>query len=313
MKMRVKTFVFLAAGICFFLGSPVHAQIVDKIVAVVNEDIITLVDIQKGSAPYLKKIMSSQESQERKDELIKTLNEDMLNRMIEQTLTQQEAKRYGISITEKEIDAAVENIKDRRSLSQEEFVQALGYEGLSLDDFRSNLEKQILQSKIITMAVKSKVVITQSDIKAYYNANSDKYAGTKKHHLKNILMQDLDQITAVKKQLDKKQSFAVLAKEYSMAANAEDGGDLGLFDISNFSSEIKDSISTLKKGAYTDVIETAQGYQIFYLQDIVIDGSKSLDQASGEIEEILYMEQVNEKFESWLKTLKENAHIKKML
>ena len=74
--------------------------------------------------------------------------------------------------------------------------------------------------------------------------------------------------------------FIELAKQFSTASNASDGGDLGLFDITNFSKEIKEKISKLNKGQYTDVITTAQGFQIFYLQDIVLEGKQPYEQAS---------------------------------
>ena len=319
MKKKIISFVLLLMGVTFYLSGFVYsenfvkAEIVDKIVAIVNDDIVTLVDVQKGAAPYIKNITASGYSQEKQDEMIKNVNEDILNSMIERTLTRQEAERYGIVISEEEIDNAVESIKARKSLTQKEFEEALGYEGMNIVEFRENIKKQILQAKIINVAVKSKVVITESDIKRYYSANDQKYAGKQKHHLRNILMEDMEKISQIKQRLDENQSFIILAKQFSMASNASDGGDLGLFDITNFSKEIKDSISKLSKGQYTDVISTAQGFQIFYLQDIVLEGKQPYEQASKEIQEILYQQQVEETFKTWLEILKKNAHIKKML
>ncbi|MFH2057861.1 MAG: peptidylprolyl isomerase [Pseudomonadota bacterium] len=318
MKKKIIGFVFLLMGLFFYFCSFVYAEtfdkaeIVDKIVAIVNDDIVTLVDVQKGAEPYIKKITASGYSQDKQDEMIEKVNEDILNSMIEITLTRQEAERYGIVISEEEIDNVVENIKNRKSLTQKEFEEALGYEGINIVEFRENIKKQRLQERIINYAVNSKVVITESDIKHYYSANNQKYAGKQKHHLRNILMEDMEKISQIKQRLDENQSFIELAKQFSTASNASDGGDLGLFDITNFSKEIKESISKLNKGQYTDVITTAQGFQIFYLQDIVLEGNQSYEQASKEIKEILYQQLVEEKFKTWLETLKKNAHIKKM-
>ncbi|MFH2091191.1 MAG: SurA N-terminal domain-containing protein [Pseudomonadota bacterium] len=314
MKNKISIFVMLwvVAAICVCSG--VHAaEIVDKIVAIVNNDIVTLVDIQKGAAPYMKNIEASGYSREKQDELIRNVNQDILNSMIERILTQQEAERYGILIPDEEIDSAIENIKSRRSLSQKEFEDALIYEGLNIADFRENIKKQLLQSKIINVAVKSKVVITESGIKQYYSDNKEKYAGKQKHYLRNILMQDKEKISQIKHKLDDGQSFIELAKQFSMASNAAEGGDLGLFDIYNFSKEIKESLSSLKAGQYTDVVTTTQGFQIFYVQDIVLDGEQPYEVVSKEIEETLYQQQVEKKFKVWLETLKQNAHIKIML
>jgi len=126
-------------------------------------------------------------------------------------------------------------------------------------------------------------------------------------------MQDKDKIDAVKLKIDNKEDFSALAKQYSMAPNASDGGDLGVFDIASFSTGIKDSIAVLKKGEHTGVIQTAQGFQIFYAEDIEKGNEKSFEQVKDEIHESLYREQVEKKFETWLESLKKKAHIKIML
>ncbi|MCG8643539.1 MAG: SurA N-terminal domain-containing protein [Desulfobacterales bacterium] len=313
MKRNIQLFffIFLSMGCCY--GGKAFAEVVDRVVAIVNEDIVTQVDIEREAAPYLKKILSSGYSQEKQEELIKKVNEDLLEALIEQSLTQQEARRYGISISEDEIDNAVESVKGRRSLTQEEFEKALSYEGMTIEAYRENIKKQLLHARIINVAVKSKVVITDTDIQTYYNNHIAEYAGKKKHHLRNILMRDREEIGEIKRRLDENQSFVILAKQFSMAPNASEGGDLGLFDVSNFTPQIRESISKLEKGEYTDIIQTAQGFQIFFIEDIVLDGNRTLEQVADEIEGILYQEEVEKKFQSWLETLKKNAHIKRML
>ena len=66
-------------------------------------------------------------------------------------------------------------------------------------------------------------------------------------------------------------------------------------------------------GQVTDVIETGRGFQIFLVEDIVVEGRREYEQVADEIEERLYQELEEKQFQSWLETLKENAHIKKML
>jgi len=313
MKKRISQIVFFLSMINFVFCGLISAEIIDRIVAIVDDDIVTLVQLKNEIAPYIKKIKSSGYPDEQQKKMIEDINKKMLNALIDQSLTQQEAKKYQINVPEADITAAVENVKKSKSLTDKELEKALEQEGLTLERYRENIKKQILQSKLINHAVKSKVIITPSDIEQAYQSNIEKYSGKKKYHLRNILMDNEAQIKEVKKKLDKNEKFSTLAKKYSMAPNASDGGDLGIFDIRNFSKNIKDSLLKLTKGQSTDVISTPQGFQIFYIQDIVLDGAKSLEQAHDEIYEKLYREQVNKKFETWLGSLKEKAHIKIML
>jgi peptidyl-prolyl cis-trans isomerase SurA len=313
MKNKFNLIIFPLIIISFSLCGSIAAEVIDRVVAIVNNDIVTLVQLNRETAPYIKNLESSGYSDEKKKEAIKEINNKILAALVDRSLTQQEAKKYQIKISDQEVDNALENVKDDRSLSQEEFEAALLKEGFTLKEYRENVEKQILQSRLINRAVKSKVIITDSDIKKYYDANVQKYSGKKKYHLRNILMNNEQKIREIKTKLDVQENFVVLAKKYSTSPNASDGGDLGVFDISNFSESIKESISKLNKGDYSNVISTAQGFQIFYVEDIVLAGNKTFEQASVEIREVLYNEQAKKKFETWLESLKKKAHIKIML
>ncbi len=313
MGKKINWVVFALLILSFGFCGPASADVIDKIVAIVNTDIITQFQLSREIAPFIEKIESSGYSSEKQNEMLQDVRKKVLDRLIDNSLTQQEARRYSLKVSDAEIDNSVEHVKTSRSLSQEDLKKALENEGMTLDEYRDVIKKQILQNKLVNYMVKSKVIITESEIKKQYEADAEKYAGIKKFHLRNILMDNEDKIKEVKQKLDQNKDFNTLAKQYSMAPNAPDGGDLGMFDITGFSKEIKDSISPLDKGDYTPVILTAQGFQIFYIQDIVMDGGKPYAEVHDMIYESLYREQVEKKFNSWLKLLKEKAHIKILL
>ena len=308
-KWLLYSFILIGLSLCTTLS----AETVDRIVAIVNSDIITFAQLNKETDRYRKNIESSENSDVKKKALIDELNTKMIESLIDQSLTQQEAKKYNIEISEAEVDAAIENIKKIKSLSKEALEKAIEQEGFTFKEYRDSIKKQIFQARLINYAVKSKVVVTEVEIKKQYETNAEKYTSNMKYHLRNILMKDKSKIDEVKKKLDSKEDFSALAKQYSIAPNASDGGDLGSFDITSFSLGIKDSISLLKKGEYTDIIQTPQGFQIFYAVEIEQGNNKTFEQVRDEIQESLYQEQVKEKFETWLESLKKKAHIKILL
>ena len=313
MRKKINGVIFSLVLIGFGFCGSISAEVIDRIVAIVNNDIVTLVQLSKETAQYIENIEASESSKEKKDEAVKQINNKILMAMVDRSLTQQEAQKYRITVSDTEIENALENVKKERSFSQEDFEDALKKEGRTIKGYREDVRKQILQSKLINHAVKSKVVITESEIKKYYDSNAKKYSGQKKYHLRNILMDNEDELKQIRKKLDAKEDFSGLAKKHSLLPNASEGGNLGLFDINNFAENIKEIISGLNKGDYSNVISTTQGFQIFYVEDIVLDGNKTYEQAHDEIQEILYSEQVKKKFETWIESLKENAHIKIML
>ncbi len=313
MEKRINRSILFLIMIYWIFCCSASAEVVDKIVAIVNSDIITLVELNKETSAYRDKIQAAAYSEDRKQKMIQEINTKVLNTLIDNSLTNQEAKKYGIKVSDNVLDKSVENMMASRSLTLEELKKALDREGLTLTEYRKNIKNQILRSKLINYAVKSKVVILKSDIELYYENHKKNYSGLKKYYLRNILLNNEEKIQEISRQLNEKKDFKRLAKEYSIAPNAKDSGDLGLFDIQNFPSNIKTEIAKLKKGQFTDIITTSQGFQIFYIEDIVFEGRKTLDQASDEIRKILYSEQAEKKFKTWIDSLKQNANIKIML
>ena len=313
MQKKINKGVLFLVMINLIFCGVTSAEVVDRVVAIVDSDIVTLFELNKGAEPYIKKIENGAYSAGQKQEMIKDIKGKILNSLIDQSVTIQEAKKYRIEISENEVDRAIENIMQSKSMSMEELKKALEYEKLELKEYRENLKKQILHTKLINYAVKSKVIIMESDINAYYKNHEEKYLGIKKYHLRNILTSSENNIKQVRKKLDNKANFKTLAKEFSEASNAQDSGNLGLFDINNFPENIKEKISKIKKGQYTDIVSTTQGFQIFYIEDIVVKNGKTYDEAHDTIHNILFNEQVDKKFKAWLESLKKKAHIKIML
>ncbi|HKL00217.1 MAG TPA: SurA N-terminal domain-containing protein [Desulfotignum sp.] len=313
--MSKKMCVVLVVVCLFVTGAFVYAQeeIVDRIVAIVNNDIITLSELNEATRPYRERIDVSDKSRAEKNEMIQSLEHDILHKMIDRVLTRQEAARRNITVSDADIQAAIENFKKQNNLDQEGLEKGLEAEGITLAEYRDRIREDILQSMLINREVRSKVIITREDIAAYYENHADAFKGEKKYKLHNILLETRQGIQEVEAMLEKGVPFQEAARQYSVAPNADDGGDLGVFDIGNFNETIRDAVLPLKEKEYSDIIQAGRGYQIIYVEDIQETGGKTLDQAKDEIQDILYKEQVEQKFADWIASLKENAHVKILL
>jgi peptidyl-prolyl cis-trans isomerase SurA len=298
------------------------AEIVDRIVAVVNDDIITLNDLNHALKPYSDRIKSMGQDARKESDVLAKLQTDILDRLIDQMLTDQEIKKARLEISDAEIDGAIERIKEKNLYSSEDFRKALAAEGTSLEEFRKNMKEQILRSRLVNREVKSKVVITDQDVKAYYEAHSEEYGRERKYHLRNIIMRlprmvndaekrdVLKRMAEVLEKLNNGEPFENLARQYSESDLAAGGGDLGFFKLEVLSPQIQEALKGLRAGEFTPVLETDQGYQIFYVQEIRVMPGKPLAEVSAGIQEKLYAEIVEKKFKQWLEELRKRSHIK---
>jgi peptidyl-prolyl cis-trans isomerase SurA len=313
--------IFFGASRCW-TSTADGAQVVDRIVAVVNDDIITLFDLNHALKPYIDEIEKTNYPKEMERKMLYKVREQGLNQLIDQKLTDQEIKRSNITVSEKDIDQRIEQIKAANFYTDEDMRAELAKNGLTMKDFRKQIKDQILRVKLINLEVKSKAVITSTDIKNYYDNHREKYGGKKKYHLRNILMKipayagDKEKLeikakmNSIRTRLQAGESFAGLAAIYSAAPSADDGGDLGWFELDALAPQLKEVIKEMKAGEFTPVIDTDQGYQIFLVEEVAETPGKPLEAVSAEIERTLYEALVNAKFQAWLEDLRKQSHIK---
>ena len=298
-------------------GEARAAEVVDRIVAIVNDDIIRLSDLNRHFRPIEQQIRGRGLPFTQEAEALYDARRELIHDLIDEKLADQEIREAGIRAGQGEIDAAIERIKASNRLTEEDLRRALQARGMTIEDYREDIRQQILRNKLIDRKIKSRIVITEDDIREHYESNPEKYGLTGKYRLKNIFMpyggdetETLRKMEAALDELKAGASFSETAQAYSMGPNASDGGRLGTFAFEDLSDHLRPVLPGLEPGDFTDIIETQLGYQIFYLADVEEPEEREVEEAMREIEQQLYERKVEEKFDEWLESLRESAHIR---
>jgi peptidyl-prolyl cis-trans isomerase SurA len=310
-------------GVGSLMVVPAHgAEIVDRIVAVVNDDIITLFELNRSLKPYEDKIYALGYPEEKERKMLFKVREGVLNQLIDKKIEDQQIKRSNINISEEQIDQTIERIKGQNFFTDEDLRHALAKDGWTMEAYRENIKEEILRTRLVNLEVKSKIVITEEDIAAYYEKHLDTYGGKQKYHLRNILitiptfadeskkLEIRGKLDEILNELNSGESFETMARNYSESSTAPEGGDLGLFELDSLSPQLQKTIKGMKPGEVTPVLETDQGYQIFFLQEILKTPGKSLKDVSPEIQRILYEENADKKYQEWIEGLRKQSTIK---
>lgn len=298
-----------------------HAVLVDRVVAIVNEDIILYSEVEHRLMPLKELLKQKGYSSEREAQVLEQQRKLMLDQMIYDKLADQQAHKYRIEISDQEVTATIDRIMKVNKLTKESLQRMLELDGMTIEDYRKQIEEKVLQTRLVNLEVKSKIVITDEDVNAYYNAHIDRYMGKTKYKLGHLLLKvpqlasELEQADVLQraktlhKRLQAGESFPELAKTFSEAASAVKSGELGVFEINLLTPKIQSAVQGLSAGQFTEVVETEQGYQIFYVEDVISADGKTLDEAKQEIQEKLFAEDVDRKYKAWLKRLRESAHV----
>ncbi len=295
-----------------------QAEVIDRIVAVVNSDIITLYDLNRAFKPYEANIKALQYPEDKERQTLFQVRSDVLNQLIDGLLADQQTKQAQIAVSQNEIDTTIERMKAARSFTDEQLREGLAAQGITMEEYRKEIESQILRTKLVNREVKSKIVITKEDIKAYYKSHHEKYAGDKKYYLWNLFIKasEIDRNAALKEmksvvqKLKQGSSFEALVRELNATSSAVKGTDLGLYRRDELSQELREVVSKLKSNEFSEILETNFGYQIIYVQQIQDTAAKPIEEVETEIQKILYDEFVDNKYQDWLEDLRTRSHIR---
>lgn len=312
-----------------FIYNISKAEIVDRIVAVVNEDVITLSELDEELAALSPAIKNSVNKGLNLDD--KELREIALDNIIDLRLIEQKAKDYNVSVREQEIDEAYEARRRKMSLEPAEFRNELLKSGLSEEIFRKKLRDSILQNRVISLDVRSKIIITDEMILEYYNNEytSDVDAGNYYLLQMGFVWNDSDQPDILKKnKLTAKetaehvrnlvlegQDFKTLAKKHSNLPSASDGGDIGLFSLDEMAESMQNAVENLQPGEISAIIETSAGFQFFKLLSSAEDENiekAPFEEVKDEIRKTIGEQKMQEAFAAWIKNLKNQAYIQKL-
>jgi peptidyl-prolyl cis-trans isomerase SurA len=301
-----------------------EAAVVDRILAVVNEDVITQYDMDTLLRPLVQNIKSQQLPPERELQTLRQLRAEMLNNLIDTKLTEQEVKRYNITITDEEVENYIQRLKQQRSTTDEQLRGFLAEQGMTLEEYRREVKLQLQRTKLVNREVRSKVVITEAEIRAYYEKNKAKYGGGTQYHLWNLFVklppqastQDREaaqsMLEEVLAELRRGRRFQEIVRMTAQLSLNVQGSDLGLFRIEELTPRLREVVRGLKAGQFSPVVETDFGYQIVFVEEIKETVSRPLPQVEAEIQDILFRERVDSRFTAWLSDLRKRSHIKIM-
>lgn len=298
-----------------------HAAMADKIVAVVNEEPVTQSEVDDILAALYFTLQKDYAG----DELMERLEEarvKAVSQIIEDLLIYQEAEKKGVKITDEEIDELANRFKQQFA-SPAEMEEALAARGLTLKRLRQSYRKQIAIQKLHAYEVRSKIVISPSDVEAYYESHKDKFT-EKGHWLLSCITlrkrpEDVEKglaseekkklIEDLLKRIRAGEDFRELARRHSEDSYANAGGEMHAVMYGSLLPEVEAVISRLHVGEISDVIETESSYHIFRLDGVVKSKVMPLNEVRDAITDELYRGEMDKRYRHWMEELKKNSYI----
>ena len=314
---------FTLVAIIVFLvlsGGEADVQLIDKIVAVVNDDIITLSELREITVPYLKK-MKARYSVNYDEAQIKETESRILDQLIDEKLVKQEVVRLKIVVSEKEVTMGVEDMMKNTNLSEDQFKKALAEQDITMEEYREQMKNEMERLRLLDAEVKSKVQVKEKEIESYYKEHMDNFNTPPEVRLQQILLmipsgaseQEISQIRGraeeIVQKIKKGEDFTSLVRLYSQDSSAATGGDIGFFKQGELMPAINEVAFSLYIGEASSVIQTSAGFHIIKVLEKRERQKMTEEERNKEIWDILYTQNMDDMFKQWLKELRRKSFI----
>ncbi len=299
-KIPAIILLFIAWGLGFGIWNA-HAQ--DKIVAIVNNDIVTQKDLDDFI--NVMRIQLSEELQGKElESKIQSIKLDLLDKLIEDRLILQEAKKEKLRPNEGMIKGKIEEMKKHYD-SEEAFNNALVKQGLVQADLEDKIREQLLMRGIVESKVKARISVSPNEVMDFYQRNMEKFKLPVQRELEVISMKSQSLAGEIFNGLKQGKTVQELLEKYSLVTDK-----ITAMQNGQLRKDIEDKIFQLNLGESTDSIQVEDNYYIFKLVAIIPPQQQTLSEVQEEIRSFLLEEKMQKELAKWIDELKKRSYIK---
>jgi len=304
-------------------GATARAELVDRVAAVVNRDIITLSEVEKRAAPELARINGgARDSQQRSEERARVMKQ-ALDTLIGEKLMEEQIQELGLSVTDSELEAAVSDVKRQNNITDDsQFDRLLSGEGFTVAAYKDFLRKQMSRMKLVQLKVSPKVKVSEEDLKAAYTQYNKMESGDAEVHARHILVQVDTKATPAQVEAARQKAlalaeearkpgvdFAKLAQDKSEGPSAADGGDLGFFRRGVMVPAFERVAFALKDGEVSEPVRTQFGWHVLKVEERRSVDVAPFDTVKTELESRLKLQKTEKYVEQYVQELRQKASV----
>jgi len=305
-----RLFVLLLLPPSLLVAATAHAEIIERIIAKVNGDIITLSEFQERQiqAAQAARIAPAEVGQ-----FLRQQNAKILQDAIDEILLLQKAQDEGLGLRPEFIDEVLDGIKKENNItSEEQFQQALAQEGITFEELRRNIEKSWTRQMVLRREIEPKITVPEDELKKEYEARkAAAFTKPATVTLEEIFVPDeaggTSQAARIVERARAGEDFAQLARQFSASPTAPSGGELGEISQGDLAPALEDVAFSLSVGSVSDPIPVEGGARILKLVAKTSGSVVPYDQAKGKIRDELMMSRFQDEYDKYMAELRKKA------
>lgn len=310
----------LAIGALSIGASAPRAEIIDRVVAVVDDEVITQSELEEAARPLLAQIGAINDPVTRaqlRDRQLRTA----LDALVGKTLVAQEAARRNLGVSSADVNAHLERVRAQQGWTEDQLRMYLSGQGLSLAKFREEVRENLLRQRVVGAVLGSKIRIGESDLRDYYKEKLTQANTEFEVEAAHIVLTVPDNATTAEEAAIRQQAselaqrakageeFAALARQYSQGPGATDGGYLGTLRRGSIDGSIEQAIFALEPGQIGGPVRSPFGYHVLYAISKKSLPAQPYEEVKAQLQRELHEKRLEEELGKWVEELKKKSFV----
>lgn len=265
-----------------------------------------------GQDIFKEEFLAEFEKSLQKDQPLSSIEREELQRsflvqLIDRELIHGEARRLGITVTDADVEAALQGYLE--DYADGSFEAMLKERGLTIQAWRNELKEGLIMEKLLEEAVYSRIEISDMEVVSYYESHRKEFERPAQVRARQIVVADEEEGKEILELLRGGRSFSEVAAEYSLSPDSQNGGDLGFFGRGEMPPEFDEVVFKLPVNRLSDLVKTEYGYHIFMVEEKRRASRLKKKEAKEEIRAILESQKKEEVYLGWLQEMRAKAEI----
>ena len=292
-------------------ADPERVEVVDRVVALVNGDMITLSDLERQVVVQGERLGVPDDP-----EIQATFRQQVLEGMVDNTLILQVADQRGLRVPDRYFDEWKETTITEMNLPNEaEFIRQVELQGSNIEELKKQFLEGVLIQEIRRQDIEERVNISEPEIEKRYRENVDEFVRPPQVRLRELVIhvteageaEAQERLAEARRLIESGTDFGEVAKVRSESGSAESGGDLGLFQVSELDESFQSVVSGLETGMVSEPLRIGESLYLLKVDERTEESTTPLDDVRNQIAESLYTEKMATEMENFVRNLRENA------
>ncbi len=297
-----------------------NAEVIDRIVARINDQIVTYWDVKQAATPYMLENgmdPSALDNPKQRHAIYKKVLDDLVDRK----LLLQEAKKLDLSVSDQQVDQWLAYTRQQQKMSEAQFRQMIQHYGMTYASYREMIRQNLLKLRLVKVKVGSQVKVTDDEVDQAYRDRYGDSAGKTKHiEVSHILIRpENNSPQAIAKARAKAEEalakvkngadFATVAKQYSQGPSADQGGYLGTFERGDLDPDFEKAAFQLKEGQISPVVRTKFGFHVIKVSKVTYSTDSNVEERKQKLRAELQQKAVERQLQAHLQNLRSHSFV----